>query len=146
MGPVQPPQRKGRVPQYSKDKLSELQDKFDELESYGVFQRPEDLSIVAEYLNPSFLIKKSSGGYRLVTSFGKVAKYAKPQPALMPNINDTLQDIGQWKYIIKTDLTKAFYQIPLAGESYKYYGVATPFRGIRVYTVSAMLPYNGKKH
>ena len=29
MGPVQPPQRKGRVPQYSRDKLVELQQKFD---------------------------------------------------------------------------------------------------------------------
>ena len=32
MGPVQPPQRKGCVPQYSRDKLVELQEKFDELE------------------------------------------------------------------------------------------------------------------
>ena len=32
MGPVQPPQRKGRIPQYSRDKLTELQAKFDELE------------------------------------------------------------------------------------------------------------------
>ena len=31
MGPVQPPQRKGRVPQYFRDKLVELQQKFDEL-------------------------------------------------------------------------------------------------------------------
>ena len=30
MGPVLPPQRKGRVPQYSRDKLVELQQKFDE--------------------------------------------------------------------------------------------------------------------
>ena len=29
MGPVQPPQRKGRVPQYSRDKLVELQQKFE---------------------------------------------------------------------------------------------------------------------
>ena len=32
MGPVSPPQRKGRVPQYSRDKLVELQQNFDELE------------------------------------------------------------------------------------------------------------------
>ena len=40
MGPVQPPQRKGRVPQYARDKLLELQQKFDDLESQGVFTRP----------------------------------------------------------------------------------------------------------
>ena len=32
MGPVQPPQRKGCVPQYSRNNLVELQAKFDELE------------------------------------------------------------------------------------------------------------------
>ena len=32
MGLVQPPQRKGRLPQYAHDKLCELQHKFDELE------------------------------------------------------------------------------------------------------------------
>ncbi len=76
MGPVQPPQRKGCLPQYATDKLQMLQYKFDELEQQGVFARPEDLGITVEYLNPSFLIKKPSGGFRLVTSFGKVGHSA----------------------------------------------------------------------
>ena len=138
MGPVQPPQRKGRVPQYSKDKLVELQDKFDELECKGVFQRPEDLGISVEYINPSFLVKKSSGGYRLVTAFADVGRYSKPQPSLLPDVDSTLRSVAQWKYIIKSDLTSAFYQIPLAKESMKYCGVATPYRGVRVYTRCAM--------
>ena len=138
IGPVQPPQRKGRVPQYSRDKLIQLQDEFDHLESLGVFAKPEDIGVVAEYVNPSFLVKKPSGGFRLVTSFGEVAQYAKPQPALMPDVNTTLQTIGQWKYVITTDLSKSFYQIPMAKESLKYCGVCTPFKGIRVYTRSAM--------
>jgi hypothetical protein len=33
IGLVQPPQRKGRVPQYAHNKLVELQQKFDELEA-----------------------------------------------------------------------------------------------------------------
>ena len=37
-----------------------------------------------------------------------------------------------------TDLTNAFYQIPLSKESMKYCGVATPFCGVRVYARSAM--------
>ena len=59
MGPVEPPQRKGRLPQYARDKLVELQEKFDHLEQLGVFQRPEDVGITVEYLNSSFLVKKS---------------------------------------------------------------------------------------
>ena len=138
MGPVEPPQRKGEVPQYSINKLHELQVKCDELEKLGVLRKPEDISITPEYLNPSFLVKKPSGGFRLVTSFGEVAQYSKPQPALMPNVNATLQSIGKWKFIIQSDLTQAFYQIPLAKDSIKYCGISTPFRGTHVYTRSAM--------
>ena len=78
MGPVEPPQRKGKVPQYSNDKLHELQAKCDKLEKLQVLRKPEDLGITPEYLNPLFLVKKPSGGFRLVTSFGEVAQYSKP--------------------------------------------------------------------
>ena len=138
IGPVQPPQRKGRIPQYSRNQLVELQAMFDELEQVNVFRRPEDLGITVEYLNPLFLVKKPSGGHRLVTAFADVARYSKPQPSLMPDVNTTLRTITPWRYLIKTDLTQAFYQIPLSQSSLKYCGVATPFRGIRVYTRSAM--------
>ena len=60
MGPVQPPQRKGGLPQYSYGQLQELQDKFNKLENIGVFNQPEDLGITLEYLNPSFLVKKAN--------------------------------------------------------------------------------------
>ena len=56
----------------------------------------------------------------------------------MPNVDSILRKIGQWKYLAVTDLTKAFYQIPLAKSSMKYLGVVTPFRGVRVHTRSAM--------
>ena len=56
----------------------------------------------------------------------------------MPDINSTLHTITPWRYLIKTNLTQAFYQIPLSQSSLKYCGVATPFRGICVYTRSAM--------
>ena len=73
-----------------------------------------------------------------MTAFADVARYSKPQPSLMPDVNTTLRTITPWRYLIKTDLTQAFYQIPLSQSSLKYCGVATPFRGIRVYTRSAM--------
>jgi hypothetical protein len=139
MGPVQPPQRKGRLPQYARYTLVELQDKVDiSLEALGVFKRPEDLGVTVEYLNPSFLVKKPSGGFRLVTAFADVGRYSKPQPSLLPDVDSTLRTIARWKYIIVSDLTSAFYQIPLARNSMKYCGVVTPFKGVRVYTRCAM--------
>ena len=56
----------------------------------------------------------------------------------MPDVDTTLRTIAPWRYKIKTDLTRAFYQIPLSKSSLKYCGVATPLRGICVYTRSAM--------
>ena len=138
MGPVEPPQRKGRLPLYGRDKLTELQQKFDELENLGVFHRPEDVDVSVEYLNPSFLVRKQSGGYRLVTAFTDVGRYSKPQPSLMPDVDSTIRQIAQWRHLIATDLTNAFYRIPLAHKSMKYCGVVTPFRGVRVYTRSIM--------
>jgi len=135
-----PPQRKGRIPFYNRDKLVDLQKYFDDLEDLGVFRKPEDVGVNVEYVNPSFLVKKPNtiDSYRLVTSFGEVAAHCKPTPSLMPNVESTLQQIGQWKYLIKTDLAKAYYQIPLSKDSQKYCGVVTPFRGTRVYQRSAM--------
>ena len=138
MGTVEPPQRKGRLPQYAHHQLLELQQKFDELKAMGVFKRPEDINIPVEYLNWSFLIKKPSSSYRLVTAFADVGRYSNPQPFLMPDVDSMLRLIVQWKHIIATDLTSAFYQIPLSRDSMKYCGVATPFRGIRAYAQSAI--------
>jgi len=138
MGPTFPPQRKGRIPQYNQDRLVILQEKFDELERLGVFTRPEDVGVTVEYANPSFLVKKSNGSHRLVTAFNEVGRYAKPTPSLLPDVNSTLRKIAQWKYIIITDLNSSYYQIPLDKASMKYCGVATPFKGMRVYTTAAM--------
>ena len=78
MGPTLPPQRKGHLPQYAQNKLVELQEKSDALETAGVFVKPNDHNIITEYLNLSFLIKKPSGGTHLLTVFAEVGCYAKP--------------------------------------------------------------------
>ena len=78
MGPTLPPQRKGRLPHYNRERLDTLQQKFDELEKSGVFAKPEQVGVTVEYLNMSFLVKKPNGGERLVTSFGEVGQYSKP--------------------------------------------------------------------
>ena len=88
---------------------------------------------MVEYLKPSFLVKKRNGGFRLVTAFTDVGRYSKPQPSLMPDVDSTLLKIACWKYIIVSDLSQVFYQIPLAKNSMKYCDI-TPFKGVRVYT------------
>ena len=72
-------------PQPAGGRLEELQEKFDHLERLGVFQRPEDVGITLEYLNPSFLVKEPNGPSRLVTAFADVGRYSKPRASLLPD-------------------------------------------------------------
>ena len=137
MGPAFPPQPKGRMPLYNRKLQEEYQKVCDSLEG-SVLVKPEDVGVVVEYLNPSFLIRKPDGTFRLVTAFGEVGKYSKPQPAFMTDTNKVLRTLAQWKYIIKSDLVKAYWQMILSRKSMKYCGIATPFRGIRVYARGAM--------
>ena len=133
LGPNLPPQRRGRIPTYNRSDKEILQQKFDDLLEEGVFVRAEDINVTVEYVHPSFLVKKPSGGHRLVTSFGEVAEHARPQPTVNSNVEHVLQQIGQYKYIIKSDLSSAYYQIPLSPDSSKYVGTLTPFKGTLVY-------------
>ena len=138
LGEKLPPQRKGRIPIYNRGDMEKLQEKFDELLDAGVLARAEDVGVPVEYVHPSFLVKKSSGGYRLVTSFGEMAEYARPQPTGTSNVEHVLLQVGQWKYIIKADLKSAYYQILLSPESSKFAGVMTPYKGTLVYLRSVM--------
>ena len=114
-----------------------LQEKFDELESQGVFARPEDVNIVVEHVSPLFLVKKRNGRHRLVTAFNSLGQFCKTLPVTMPTIDSVFRLLGSWKFLVTTDLRDAFYQIPLERESMKWCGTPTPFKGLRVYTVAA---------
>ena len=138
VGDTKPPARKLHCPNYSKGNQDLLQDKFDELEKQGVFVRPEDANITVDHVSPSFLVRKANGqGHRLVTAFTTIGQYTKTLPTTMPTMNDTLRSIASWKYIIKTDLRDSFYQIPLEKSSMKWCGTQTPYRGLRIYAVTA---------
>ena len=139
MGPSKPPQRKARLPHYEHGKMVLLQEKFDNLEELGVLGKPEEEDVSVEYLNMSFLVPKpGTSDFRLVTAFSEIGEYSKPQPSVMPDIEGTLRTIGRWKYVIKTDLKQAYFQIPLSKESKRYAGTASPFKGVRVFNRAAM--------
>ena len=137
MGPTMPPQRKGRMPVYNRSQLVEMQELCDKLEG-TVLLKPEDVGISVEYLNTSFMLKKKNGDKRFVTAFGEVGEYAKPQPALMSDVNTVLRNIAEYEEVIISDLTSAYWQMELSKDSMKFCGVATPFKGVRVYGRGAM--------
>ena len=132
-----PPTRKLQVPSYCHKNQELLQHKFDELERFNVFSRPESIGVQVEHVSPSFLVHKKNGGHRLVTSFVALSPYCKVLPTTMPTVDSILRSIAAWRFIIVTDLCDAFYQIPMDKNSMKWCGTPTPFRGLRCYTVAA---------
>ena len=107
------------------------------MEQQGVLARPEYVGVAVEHVSPSFLVRKPSGGHHLVTAFTTTGEYSKTLPTVMPSVEETLRTIPKCKYIIATDLCDAFYQIPREEDSRKLCSTATPFKVLRVYTVSA---------
>ena len=90
IGLVSPPNRKLHVPSFSPENCQILQLKFDELEQQGVFVRPEDAGVAVDHVSPSFLVKKPSSIYRLVTAFTTIGEYSKTLPTVMPTVDETL--------------------------------------------------------
>ena len=93
--------------------------------------RPEDLDMKVECVSPSFLVKKSEHDFQLVTAFNTIGNYTKPSPSHTITTDDMFSLLAQHKYIIKTDITKQFFQPSLVG-------VIIPFKSIWVYTGAAM--------
>ena len=129
-----PPPRKGRLPFYNQANLCLLQEEADKLEKLGVLAKPEDVGVHVQYVSPSFLVKKPLGGYRFVTAFHNTLIL----PSVSSSCDEVLRKLSSWKYLVKTDLTKSFYQIQVTKSSITYLGTATPFKGLRVYLRSAM--------
>lgn len=65
MGPVEPIQHEGHVPKYFCYQIDWFEGTFDELGARDILCYLEDLKVVLDYLNPSFLVKKLKKWQRL---------------------------------------------------------------------------------
>ena len=99
---------------------------------------PEDINVDVVHTSPSFLVKKPDGTHRLVTSFVELNKYIRPFPSKLSTTNDVLTAIGKWKFLIKSDLQSAYFQIPMMPDSQKWLGTNSPFKGMFVYNRAPM--------
>ena len=59
-------------------------------------------------------------------------------PAKLSTSNEVLTALGRWKYLIKTDLKSAYFQIRMDQGSKKWLGTNSPYKGMFVYEVGAM--------
>ena len=97
--------------------------------------RPEDVNVNVIHTSPSFLVKKANNDHRLVTSFVELNKFIHPLPSKMSTTRDVIRDLGKWKYIIKSDLKSAYFQIRVTKESQKWLGTKSHIRGCMYTTV-----------
>ena len=137
IGPVIPLPAKGKLPFYNQSNLHLLQKEADKLEALGVLAKPDDIGEDVKLALPSFLVKKPFGGYRFVTVFNELGQYPRIL-SVLNSCDDVFGKLSFWKYIIKSDLTKSYFQIPVSKSSIPYLGTVTPFRGLRIYMRSAM--------
>ncbi|KAK2566485.1 hypothetical protein P5673_010009 [Acropora cervicornis] len=122
MGPAEPPQREGRLPSMPATNYWNSNRSLTSSKHWASLHAPKtSTSQSSTYTRPFSSRNPTPADTALFTAF------AEPQPTLMPDVDATLHLIAQWKHIITTDLTSAFYQIPLSRNSMKYCGVATPF-------------------
>ena len=64
--------------------------------------------------SPMVPVRKSDGTVPLCIDFKRVNYITKPDPYLMPHIDEMIDQLGEAHYLSKLDLNKGFYQIPLA--------------------------------
>ena len=138
MGPMPPPHTKPQIPLYNQSNMRLLQDVADEIESIGVLAKPEELGVKVRHASPSFLVKKPDDTHRMVTAFNQLSQYVRYPPSVSITCDDVLRRLACWKLIVKTDMKKAYYQIPMAKSSLQWLGTYTPFGGLRVYTRPVM--------
>ena len=128
LGKAAPAPKKSKVPSYNRKNMQALQEKFDELHREGTLVRAEEYGIQVKHSSPSFLVKKPDNpSQRLVTSFTELNKFIRPLPTKMSTTSEVLQSISRWKYIIKTDLKSAYYQMSMDKNSMAWLGTNSPY-------------------
>ena len=138
MGPVPPPPRKGRLPFYDQTKMRILQEEADKMEARDILAKPEDVGVEVLHVSPSFLLNKPDETYRFVTAFTELGQYTRITPTVSRSCDEVLRKLASYTHIIKCDMTKSFYQIKVSKKSIPFLGTVTPYKGLRVYLVSAM--------
>ena len=143
-----PPSIKARLPKYSSEMLQLMADKMDELESWGVLAKPEELGVTPKHVVPSMLVPKpgSPGEFRLVSDFTSLLPHIKKLETVAPSLEDVKMKIGQAKFHIELDFSNYFWQGGVPIEDIPYLATPHPFGGLRVYTVEPQGIRNASEH
>lgn len=84
--------------------------------------------------SPSLLVGKSDGSPRFCTDYRKVNKVTKADCYPLPRMEDCIDLVGSASFVIKFDLLKGFWKVPLSACAREISAFVTPF-GLYEYTV-----------
>ena len=80
----------------------------------------------SNYSSQCILVPKSNGTYRMCTDYRKVNSVTKTDSFPIPRIDDCIDKVGNSKYVIKFDMLKGFWQVPLIDRAKELSAFATP--------------------
>ena len=108
-----------RLPQaYRSDVRSELQDML----AHQIIEPS-----TSEWAAPIVLVKKKDGSLRLCVDYRKLNSVSLTDAYPMPRIDDLIDQLGRAKFIMTLDLTRGYWQVPVAKDDQHKTAFITPF-------------------
>ena len=81
----------------------------------------------SEWATPIVLVKKKEGSLRLCVDYRRMNAVTQTDAYPMPRIDELIDRLGRAKYITTLDLTRGYWQVPVAEEDQHKTAFATPF-------------------
>jgi hypothetical protein len=133
------------VPQFNRPCQDLLQAKCDELEDQGVLVDPKRHGIDIRHVSPCFIQQKGRAKHkplgqcalsevRFITCFNVLNDSIHPVQGRSNSYNDILKFLGRYKFFVFADLMSSYFQVKVHKRLWKYLGVMTPHRGLKVMT------------
>ena len=81
----------------------------------------------SEWAAPIVLVKKKEGSLRLCVDYRQMNAVTQMDAYPMPRIDDLIDRLGRARYITTLDLTRGYWQVPVAEEDQHKTAFTTPF-------------------
>eukprot|EP00731_Ephydatia_muelleri_P020019 Em0012g844a len=88
----------------------------------------------SEWSSPVVLVRKKDGSLRLCVHYRRLNSVSESDTYPMPRIDDLIDKLGEARFISTLDLTRGYWQVPVAEEARYKTAFATPF-GLYEFTV-----------
>ena len=92
-----------------------------DMEKMGVIRESK-----SPYSSPVVIVRKKDGTNRVCVDFRKLDRITEFDPTPMPTAEDIFQKMSKAKYLTKLDLSKGYWQIPVAAKDIPKTAFVTP--------------------